>query len=72
MIQALAQRSPADIYILAARSQKSAEQACADLRQQGLVGNIYPIELDVTNDESIRKAVAKVDQEFGKLDGKVN
>ncbi len=39
---------------------------------QALKGDVHPIQLDVTDDASIRAAVAEVEQRFGRLDILVN
>lgn len=39
---------------------------------QTIGGDVHPIELDVTDEASIRAAVAQVEQQFGRLDILVN
>ena len=39
---------------------------------QSIDGDVYPIQLDVTDEASIRAAVAQVEQQFGRLDILVN
>jgi NAD(P)-dependent dehydrogenase (short-subunit alcohol dehydrogenase family) len=39
---------------------------------QTIIGDVYPIQLDVTDEASIRAAVAQVEQQFGCLDILVN
>ncbi|WP_108461375.1 SDR family NAD(P)-dependent oxidoreductase [Devosia naphthalenivorans] len=39
---------------------------------QGIDGDVHPIQLDVTDEASIRAAVAQVEQQFGRLDILVN
>lgn len=39
---------------------------------QTIAGDVHPIQLDVTDEASIRAAVARVEQQFGRLDILVN
>jgi NAD(P)-dependent dehydrogenase (short-subunit alcohol dehydrogenase family) len=39
---------------------------------QGIDGDVHPVQLDVTDEASIHAAVAKVEQQFGRLDILVN
>ena len=39
---------------------------------KGVAGDVHPIQLDVTDEASIRAAVAQVEQQFGRLDILVN
>ena len=69
IVQSIAQRSSEHTVIIASRKKENAETAIAQLKDMGLCTACYPLALDVTDDDSIRAAVAEVDQKFGKLDG---
>jgi len=53
--------------ILGARDAQKGEEAASTLRQSGL--NVIPVELDVTEQQSIDAAKHLVEERFGKLDG---
>ena len=69
IVQSLAQRSSENTIIIASRQKANAKKAIYELKDMGLTSMFYPLVLDVTQDDSIRAAVAEVYQEFGKLDG---
>jgi NAD(P)-dependent dehydrogenase (short-subunit alcohol dehydrogenase family) len=69
IVQRLAQRSSENNIIIAARQKENAEKAISELQALGFKNPFHPISLDITDDESIRNAVAEVDLKFGKLDG---
>lgn len=52
------------------RSLDSGAQALRELRQQGLKSDVELVELDVTEDDSIRIAVEFLHRKYGKIDGK--
>ena len=54
------------------RSQDKGNAAIKDLRSRNLVGSAEFVQLDVTNDDSIDRAVADVEKNHGKLDVLVN
>ena len=56
--------------LVGARDQKKGEEAVAELRKEGLDAQV--LEIDVSKSESIRKAAAQVEKEFGRLDVLVN
>lgn len=59
--------------ILAARSLQKAENAIAELKSNGAVkGSLSPVQLDVTDSDSIAHATAYVDKTFGRLDALIN
>lgn len=70
IVQAILQLSTDQTIIIASRDKTNAEQAITELKGKGFQASMYPLTLDVTDDESIRAAVAEVDNKFGKLDGK--
>ena len=70
ILQALAQRSPFDQYLLDARNLASGEKAVIQLRELGITARIDVVALDVTSDESIQAAEGNIRSKFGKLDGK--
>jgi NAD(P)-dependent dehydrogenase (short-subunit alcohol dehydrogenase family) len=69
IVQRLAQRSSENNIIIASRQKENAEKAISELQALGFKNPFHPISLDITDDESIRNAVAEVDLKFGKLDG---
>ncbi len=58
------------VVLLGARDLKKGEAAVEKLRRENL--DVRPREIDVSNAESIRKAAAQVEREFGHLDILVN
>ena len=56
--------------LLGARDAKKAEKAAEELRKEGI--DAHPIELDVSQPESIKRAAEKVERDFGRLDILVN
>lgn len=70
IVQRLAQHSSQNTIIIGSRQKSNAEKAISDLQDMGFKSRFCPIALELTDDDSIRKAVAEVDQKFGKLDGK--
>ncbi len=69
IVQRLAQRSSENNIIIASRQRQDGEKAVSELQTLGFKNPFHAISLDITDDESIRNAVAEVDQMFGKLDG---
>ncbi|KAK6063246.1 hypothetical protein SCUP515_12569 [Seiridium cupressi] len=58
--------------IMTGRSLERCESAKADLESEGIKGSLSVMQLDVTDKESILKAAASVERQFGKLDVLVN
>ncbi|KAL9612061.1 MAG: hypothetical protein Q9167_003321 [Letrouitia subvulpina] len=59
--------------IVAARTLQKAETAIAELKSTGdIKGSLSPVQLDVTDSDSIDHAVAYVEKTFGHLDALVN
>jgi NAD(P)-dependent dehydrogenase (short-subunit alcohol dehydrogenase family) len=56
--------------LLGSRDKAKGESAAAKLKSEGL--DVRPIEIDVTNEQSIRKAAERVEKEFGRLDILIN
>jgi NAD(P)-dependent dehydrogenase (short-subunit alcohol dehydrogenase family) len=56
--------------LLGSRDKAKGESAAAELKSAGL--DVRPIEIDVTNEQSIRKAAEQVGKEFGHLDILIN
>lgn len=67
--RALGQRGSGHTVLVAGRSKTSADKAVAELQKDMSRSSFVPIELDVTDDESIRAAVQRVEVEYGRLDG---
>ena len=64
-------RKPSDHYVLACREVSSGNQALGELRKLGVKSEIEVLQLDVTNDSHIIKAVEHVKTKHGRLDGKL-
>ncbi|KAK6842864.1 hypothetical protein PG987_003724 [Apiospora arundinis] len=58
--------------IMACRSLDKANAAKAEIEAGGITGSISTLQLDVTDDASIEKAAADVEQQFGRLDVLIN
>ena len=69
IVQAILQRSTTSAIIIASRRKEDAEQAIARLVDRGSKASLYPLVLDVTSDDSIKDAVVKIREEFGRIDG---
>lgn len=67
--QALGQENPGITLLVASRSITTAEEAIKQLRLRNVTAAFRPIELDVTNDDSVQKVVSDIGQRFGHLDG---
>jgi NAD(P)-dependent dehydrogenase (short-subunit alcohol dehydrogenase family) len=70
ILQSLIAETPKDIFCLGSRSKTSAAAVLDDLRKQKANTNIDMVELDVTVDESIDRAVKQIKNAHGRLDGK--
>jgi NAD(P)-dependent dehydrogenase (short-subunit alcohol dehydrogenase family) len=71
IIQALAERDKNLIILVAARKLPSAEEAILSLKDNlGLEAQYEAVELDVTNDESIRSCLSDVEKKHKGLDGR--
>ena len=58
--------------LLGSRSSEKGNAAVKDLQSQNLAGSVEMLLLDVTNDDTIERAAAQVEQNHGKLDILVN
>ncbi|KXT02763.1 hypothetical protein AC578_5467 [Pseudocercospora eumusae] len=72
IVQALSQRSSDVALIIAARTYTKAQDAVDQLRSQGVKAPLQTLELDVTQDDSVSKAVTSVEEMYGRLDVKPN
>ena len=61
---------PSARYLLACRSLERGQEAIAKLKEQGVTAPLEPLQLDVTKDTDITKAVESIKNSYGKLDGK--
>ncbi|RMD40867.1 hypothetical protein DV735_g4274, partial [Chaetothyriales sp. CBS 134920] len=65
--------SPIYHVLVGSRDAANGEKAVAQLRaEKGIQGSAEPIQIDVTDDESVYNAAKQVEQKFGRLDGLVN
>lgn len=58
--------------LIGSRSLDKGIQAASGLRLRGLLGSVEPLQLDVTDDDSIARAVGFVRSQYGRLDALVN
>lgn len=58
--------------LVGSRSIPKGEAAVREVQSKSLPGSVSLIQLDVTDDESIKNAVGRVDREFGHLDVLIN
>lgn len=63
-----------DYHVLvAARSLKNAEEAITSIKAEGSIkGQLLPLQLDVTSQDSINRAAETVSSQFGRLDVLIN
>lgn len=72
IVQGLSKRAPENTYLLGVRAQSSGEEAAKQLRELQPSSDFQPLELDVTDDDSIRSAIKTVESKYGRLDVLVN
>ena len=70
IVSVAATRDPSAHYILACRNLDVGTKAIDDLKKSGVTASLELLQLDVTKDAEIVKAVEKVGGTHGKLDGK--
>lgn len=58
--------------IIASRNLEKAKAAVAEIEAAGVKGSLSTVQLDVTDEKSIKDAAAHVEQQFGRLDVLVN
>ena len=63
-------RDPSAHYILACRNLDAGAKAIDDLKKSGVAASLELLQLDVTKDAEIVKAVENVTARHGRLDGK--
>ncbi|KAJ5858051.1 hypothetical protein N7455_008945 [Penicillium solitum] len=68
----LAQASQEFHVILACRSLEKGTQALGELKQEGITGNVSAVQLDVTDETSIKAAATNIQERFGHLDVLMN
>ena len=69
VIEVAGKRYPSNTYILCARDIEKGQQAVNQLRDSGVTAVIEVMELDVTNDDSIKACLATIRTNYGRLDG---
>ncbi|ODV83148.1 hypothetical protein CANARDRAFT_30240 [[Candida] arabinofermentans NRRL YB-2248] len=70
LIKKLSKESKGNTILLGSRNKSNGEKAIESLSKEGIEASL--IEIDITNDESIDKAVLEIDNKYGKLDILVN
>jgi NAD(P)-dependent dehydrogenase (short-subunit alcohol dehydrogenase family) len=70
ILQSLIAQSPGDIYCLGSRSKTSAAAVLQELRKQEVNTHIDVVELDITVNNSIDRAIEQIKNAHGRLDGK--
>jgi NAD(P)-dependent dehydrogenase (short-subunit alcohol dehydrogenase family) len=68
----LASASDAFHVILACRSLEKAKAAVSEIEAAGIKGSLSVLQMDTTDEVSVRKAAADVERQFGRLDVLVN
>lgn len=68
----IAQASENFHTIVACRSLEKANSAISELKREETKGQLSPIKLDVTDEQSITEAATQVRQQFGRLDVLIN
>jgi NAD(P)-dependent dehydrogenase (short-subunit alcohol dehydrogenase family) len=68
----LVNASPSFHIIMAGRSLEKAEAAKSEIEVSGIKGTLSALQLEVTDEASIQKAAAQVQQQFGRLDILIN
>ncbi|KAI9740167.1 MAG: hypothetical protein M1834_004745 [Cirrosporium novae-zelandiae] len=58
--------------IMASRTLEKAKNAISEIEAAGIKGHLSPVQLDVTDENSVEQAAALVEQKFGRLDVLVN
>ena len=69
VVKSTLQASTDHTIIIASRDKSNAEQTIQQLHETTPKALLYPLTLDVADDESVQAAVIGVQREFGKLDG---
>ncbi|MCJ1351596.1 MAG: hypothetical protein MMC33_001580 [Icmadophila ericetorum] len=72
IVEVITDREPSAIQILTCRNVNAGNKALEKLRQRGIQSRIEVLELDVTNDDHIIKAVKHVETKYGRLDVLIN
>jgi hypothetical protein len=70
IVQVLARRIPTATILLGCRSSAAGQEAIEKLRELGVKSKLDVVELDIGSDSSIVAAVARIEKEYGRLDGK--
>ncbi|KAI8632476.1 hypothetical protein F5Y19DRAFT_365567 [Xylariaceae sp. FL1651] len=72
IVEALGSRIPYSTILIGCRSVANAQGAIRELREKGVPAKLEALEITITDDSSIRAAVATVEEKYGKLDVLVN
>lgn len=68
----IAQASEHFHVAIACRSPEKANNAISELKQETIEAQLSPVQLDVTDEQSIAQAAAHIQQQFGRLDVLIN
>lgn len=69
IIEAGASRGRPATFILTCRTPSNGEEAVESLRSAGIEAAIEVVQLDITDDASIKAAASHVKEKYGRLDG---
>lgn len=69
IVQVLGSRVPNTTVLMGCRSLETAGEAITKLREMGVPAKFEPIQINITDNASIKAAVHTVTETYGKLDG---
>jgi len=72
ILHSLAVALPSAILLLGCRDPAKGEGAASDLRSKSITSTVIPVQLDVASNTSVKAAVKRVSEKYGKLDLLVN
>jgi NAD(P)-dependent dehydrogenase (short-subunit alcohol dehydrogenase family) len=72
VVHSLAMALPSSTLLLGCRDTASGEAAISELRSKGISSTIVSVQLDVTNDDSVKATVGAVAERYGRLDVLIN
>ncbi|KAF2104437.1 NAD(P)-binding protein [Rhizodiscina lignyota] len=72
ILRSLSQQAPEHTYILGVRSLPSGDEARQKVKEECPLAHLEGVELDITSDDSIRRAADVIKHRYGRLDCLVN